>query len=99
MESPLPDLLPLLRKNSDVIVDKLDLYGLYPVARFNTLQGPTANQGVRQAILAAINPVEVMQAVMGEDTTAYNAPVGAFLPGTPSASSAGMDRLGGGKSL
>jgi len=54
---------------------------------------------VRQAILAAIDPVEVMQAVMGEDTTAYNAPVGTFLPGTPSASTAGMDRLGGKKSI
>jgi peptide/nickel transport system substrate-binding protein len=97
LESPLPDLLPLLRKNKNVVVDRLDQYGLYPVARFNSLQGPTANLGVRQAILTAIDPVEVMQAVMGEDASSYNAPVGAFLPGTLSASSAGMDRLGGRK--
>ena len=98
LELPLPDLLPLLRKNSDVVVDRLDQYGLYPVARFNSMQGPTANQGVRQAILAAIDPVEVMQAVMGDDASGYNAPVGTFLPDTPSASTAGMDRLGGKKS-
>ena len=96
-KSPLPDLLPLLRGNSNVVVDRLDLYGLYPVARFNCLQGPTANIGVRQAILAAVDPVEVMQAVMGEDSSAYNAPVGVFLPGTPSANTAGMDRVGGKK--
>ena len=99
VEQPLPDLLGLLRKNKDVVVEKLDLYGLYPVARFNSLQGPTANRGVRQAILAAINPVEVMQAVMGDDASGYNAPVGAFLPGTESANTAGMDRLGGKKSV
>jgi peptide/nickel transport system substrate-binding protein len=97
VEAPLPDLLPMLRKASGVVVDRLDLYGLYPVARFNSMQGPTANQGVRQAILAAVDPVEVMQAVMGEDASGYKAPVGAFLPGTPSASDAGMDRLGGKK--
>jgi len=98
LEAPLPDLLPLLRKNKDVVVDRLDQYGLYPVARLNSLQGPTANIGVRQAILAAIDQVEVMQAVMGEDATGYNAPVGVFLPGTDSASTVGMDRLGGKKS-
>jgi peptide/nickel transport system substrate-binding protein len=95
IEMPLPDLLPLLRKHPDVVVDRLDQYGLYPVARFNTLQGPTANRGVRQAILAAVNPVEVMQAVMGNDPSAYHAPIGCFLPGGPAASTAGMDRLGG----
>jgi peptide/nickel transport system substrate-binding protein len=99
LEAPLPDLLPLLRKDPNVVVDRLDAYGLYPVARFNATQGPTANQAVRQAILAAIDQREVMQAVMGDDTTGYNAPVGAFLPGTPSASSAGMDRLGGKRTL
>jgi peptide/nickel transport system substrate-binding protein len=97
VESPLPDLLPVLRKTNGVVVDRLDHYGLYPVARFNSLQGPTANQGVRQAILAAVDPVEVMQAVMGEDASGYKAPVGAFLPGSPSASDAAMDRLGGKK--
>ena len=98
LESPLPDLLPLLRKNKDVVVDRLDQYGLYPVARMNSMQGPTANIGVRQAILAAIDQVEVMQAVMGEDASGYNAPVGVFLPGTDSASTIGMDRLGAKKS-
>jgi peptide/nickel transport system substrate-binding protein len=98
VESPVPDLLPLLRKNTGVVVDRLDQYGLYPVARMNALQGPTANIGVRRAILAAIDPVEVMQAVMGEDASGYNAPVGVFLPGTASANSAGMDRIGGKRS-
>ncbi|MBN8874239.1 MAG: ABC transporter substrate-binding protein [Rhodospirillales bacterium] len=97
VEQPIPDLLPMLKRNADVVVDRLDPYGLYPVGRFNTLQGPTAKQGVRQAILAAVNPVEVMQAVVGDDPSAYHAPIGCYLFGTPSASTAGMDRLGGKK--
>ncbi len=47
VEMPLPDLLPMLRKASGVTVDRLDPYGLYPVARMNCLQGPTTNQGLR----------------------------------------------------
>ena len=94
LEMPIPDLLPSLKADRNVVVGKLDPYGLYPVLRFNHIQGPTANLGLRQAILAAIDAREVMQAVMGDDATAYRAPVGCFLPGTPYASDAGMDRLG-----
>ncbi len=94
LEMPLTDLLPVLQRDKGVVVGQIDPYGLYPVLRFNQLQGPTTNQGVRQAILAAIDSREVMQAIMGDDSDAYHAPVGAFLPGTPYANDAGMDRLG-----
>ena len=93
LEMPIPDLLPALKRDRQVVVGKLDPYGLYPVLRFNHTQSPTNNRKLRQAILAAINPKEVMQAVMGEDSSAYNAPVGAFLPGSAYATNAGMDRL------
>lgn len=96
IEMPLPDLLPMLKRSRDVVVGRLDPYGLYPVARFNSVSGPTANRGVRQAILAAVNQNEEMQAIMGDDKSAYRTHVGCFLPGTPSASDAGMDRVGKG---
>jgi peptide/nickel transport system substrate-binding protein len=99
LEMPLPDLIPQLKKARGVVVDRLDPYGLYPVLRPNHLIAPTNNRGLRQAILAAIDPVEVMQSFMGEDARTYNAPIGCFLPGTPSANTAGMDRLGGKKSV
>lgn len=99
VEQPLPDLLDRLRRNKDVVVDRLDPYGIYPVLRMNHLQPPTNNVALRRAILAAIDPTEVMQALMGDDTSAYTAPIGCFLPGTESANDAGMDRLGGKKSL
>jgi peptide/nickel transport system substrate-binding protein len=97
IEIPLPDLLGQLREDRNVVVDRLDPYGLYPVLRPNHVVAPTDNRGLRRAMLAAINPVEVMQSFMGDDASTYNAPIGCFLPGTESANNAGMDRLGGKK--
>ena len=79
MDLPLPDLLPLLRKASGVTVAPIDIYGTFGGLRPNYLQGPTANAGVRRAMLAAIDQVEVMTAVMGEDKSLYRAP-GRLLP-------------------
>ena len=99
LEMPIPDLIPTLKRDRNVVIGRLDPYGLYPILRFNQVQGPTANLALRQAILAAVDPREVMQAVMGDDSSTYNAPVGCFLPGTPSANQAAMNRLGGTRPL
>ena len=40
---PGPD--PALKQDRGVVVGRLDPYGLYPVLRFNHLQGPTTNRG------------------------------------------------------
>jgi peptide/nickel transport system substrate-binding protein len=76
-----------------VSVGPIDIYGTYAVLRPNFLHAPTANAGVRRAILAAIDQVEVMTAVMGGDESLYRAPVGYFLPTSPMASDAGMDAV------
>lgn len=91
LEAPLPDLLPMLRKAKGVTVGVLDETGYYGVLRPNWEQGPTANLGVRQAMLAAIDQVDIMTATMGEDKSLYRAPVGMFIPGSSSANDAGMD--------
>ncbi|HSU05525.1 MAG TPA: ABC transporter substrate-binding protein [Acetobacteraceae bacterium] len=93
LDSPLPDLLPMLGKTEGVTVGPIDIYGTFGGLRPNALQGPTANPAIRRAILAAIDQTEVMTAVMGDDPKLYRAPVGFFLPGTPSATDAGMDRV------
>ncbi len=93
LDSPVPDLLPMLRKASGVTVGPIDIYGTFGGLRPNCLHSPTANEGVRRAILAAIDQVEVMTAVMGEEKSLYRAPVGYFLPGTPSANDGGMDAV------
>ena len=94
VEQPLPDLLPLLRANADVVVDRLDPIGLAPQCRPNSLVGPTAHPLVRRAIMASIDQKEVMQAVMGDDTRAYRTPVGALMPGRSGAGDAGMEFIG-----
>ncbi len=99
LETPLPDLLPLLRKSAGVTVGVLDRTGYYGVLRPNWEQGPTVNLGVRQAMLAAVDQVEVMTATMGEDRSLYNAPVGLFVPGSAGANDAGMDLVRKRKSI
>ncbi len=91
VETPLPDLLPMLRKTPGVTVGVLDRTGYYGVLRPNWEQGPTSVLGVRQAMLAAIDQVEVMTATMGEDRSLYNAPVGLFVPGSVGENEAGME--------
>jgi peptide/nickel transport system substrate-binding protein len=93
IDQPLPDLLGLLRRARGVQVGEIDNYGTFGVLRPNHMQGPTANPGVRRAMLAAVDQVAVMTAVMGEDRSLYRAPVGYFLPGTPSANDAGMEAV------
>ena len=93
LEVPLPDLLPMLRRANGVTVDRLDTHGIFPVLRPNCLIGPTANPAVRRAMLAAIDQTDVMTAVMGEDRGGWRAPVGFFVPGTESASEAGMEAV------
>lgn len=93
LDQPLPDLLPLLRRARGVMVAPLDTFGTFGALRPNHLHGATANPGVRRAMLAAIDQVEVMTAVMGQDEALFRAPVGYFLPGTGSANEAGMERV------
>lgn len=91
VEAPLPDLLPMLKKTPGVTVGVLDESGYYGVLRPNWTQGPTANVGVRRAMMAAINQVDIMTATMGDDKSLHRAPVGIFIPGSPGANEAGMD--------
>jgi peptide/nickel transport system substrate-binding protein len=93
LDAPLPDLLGMLRSKGGIEVAPIDIYGTFGGLRPNHLHGPTANAGVRRAMLAVIDQVDVMTAVMGGDPTLYRAPVGYFIPGTPSASDAGMDAV------
>jgi peptide/nickel transport system substrate-binding protein len=99
LDTPLPDLLPMLRSKAGLTVGVLDTTGIFGLLRPNWEQGPTSNLGVRQAMLAAIDQVEVMTATMGEDTSLYRAPVGLFIPGSPGANDAGMDLVRRRKSI
>ena len=94
IDAPLADLLPRLRQNRNVTVDVIDQFGFTTMLRLNHASGPTANRGIRQAIMAAIDQAEIMQAVTGGDPKTYTIPAGVFAAGGPCASDAGFDRLG-----
>jgi peptide/nickel transport system substrate-binding protein len=93
LDSPLPDLLPMLKKASGVTVGPIDIYGTLGGLRPNHLHAPTSNAGIRRAMMAAIDQTEVMTAVMGDDKNLWRAPVGYFMPGTPSVNDAGMEAV------
>jgi len=93
VENPLADLLPMLRKAQGVTVGRLDTHGVFPVLRPNFIVGPTANVAVRRAMMLSIDQSDAMTAVMGDDRDGWRAPVGFFVPGSASASDAGMEIL------
>ena len=93
IEQPLPDQLSRLRRAPGVVVAPTDIYGTFAALRFNHLHVPTSNPAIRRAMLACVDQTEVMTAMMGDAKELYRAPVGYFLPGTPSANDAGMEAV------
>ncbi len=89
------DLLPLLRRNRNVEVARNDPAGWMGILRFNHLQPPFDNPGIRRAFLLAVNQADHMQAVAGADRAMWNDGVGIFTPGTPLANDEGLGVLTG----
>ena len=87
-EQPIGDLLPLLRRARDIQVTTYDPIGAVVLMRPNHLHPPFDNVGVRRAVLAAINQVEYMQAMVGDPAIFRECK--AFFPcGTPMSSGTG----------
>lgn len=82
-ESPLPDLVPLLRRNRNVSVDIADPLGNIGSFRMNHLHAPFNNPKVRQAVQMALSQEDYMRAVVGSDTKLWKASASFFTPGTP----------------
>ena len=92
---PPADLQPLLGKSKGVVNPTIVPTGLVATMRFNNLQAPFNNPAIRRAIIGAVNQADYMTAVMGEDRAGWSDKVGYFCPGTPMASTAGMEKLTG----
>jgi peptide/nickel transport system substrate-binding protein len=91
-ESPTPDLLPLLRRNTDLTVPPADPMGYMGTLRMNHLQPPFNNPALRRAVLGAVSQTDFMAAAAG-DPSNWRCGVGVFCPGTPMATQAGMEVL------
>ena len=97
-EQPLFDLLPEIRKRPDLAVSTVDVTGNIGVMRCNTLFPPFDNPGVLRALLPAVDQTMFMQAVAGDDRQYWRDSVGYFAPGTPMASTRGVEALTGPRS-
>jgi peptide/nickel transport system substrate-binding protein len=98
-ETPLPDLLPLLRRNRDIEIGVINPAGNLGVLRFNFLHPPFDNAAVRRALLPAVEQRAFMDAAIGTDPALSVVPAGVFTPGTPLANAAGLEVLTGPRSL
>jgi peptide/nickel transport system substrate-binding protein len=90
-ENPTQDLSNLLKTKSGITVEIQDPTGQMATMRLNHLTPPFNNPAVRRALLHAINQTDFMEAVVGDEPSMFHVPVGVFCPGTPMASTAGLD--------
>ncbi len=84
------DLLPVLRRNGNIVVNVRTIVAWMGMLRPNHTQPPFNNPAVRRAVLGAINQSDYMIAVAGEDQSLWRANCGFFTPGSPMATDVGM---------
>ncbi len=87
------DLMPLLARSRGVKVVVQEPSGQIPILRFNHLQPPFNNPGIRRALLGAVSQEDVVTAVVGTDPKMSRTGVGYFCPDTPMASAVGLEAL------
>jgi peptide/nickel transport system substrate-binding protein len=90
---PDPDLLAPMRRNRRLTLTQIDPTGQVGTLRFNHLTAPFNNPAIRRAFLRAVVQADFMTAVVGPDRTRWRDGLGFFMPGSPSASAAGMEML------
>lgn len=92
-EYPLHDLLPLMRRNRELVVEQRLLEGTYGVCRFNTLQPPFNNPAIRRAVAMAVDQRDYLRAVAGNEPDGWGVCEGVFTCGTPMANEVGSEIL------
>ncbi len=97
IEQPLIDLLPVLKKNRDIVVEIKDPSGMCGQVRLNHTQPPFNNPAVRRVILKGLNQADCMSAVAGGDSTLWRDKAGFFSVTSPMSSDAGLDAIGSSK--
>ncbi len=82
-EQPLPDLIPILKRNKNIKVDIADPLGNIGSFRFNHLLPPFDKLKARLAVMTAMNQEDYMRAVVGSDDALWKNIPSFFTPGTP----------------
>src|SRR5258708_3321984 len=83
LETVLPDVLPILRKNRNLVTAINDPVGLVGVLAMNHLFPPFNDVRARRAILMALSQEDYIRAVVGDDDSLWKSMPGYFAPGTP----------------
>jgi peptide/nickel transport system substrate-binding protein len=65
------DLVPLLRRNPDIVIAPSNPQGYIGGLRFNHLHPPFNDVRLRRAVLVAVNQEDYMRAIMGDDHSAW----------------------------
>jgi peptide/nickel transport system substrate-binding protein len=99
LELVLPDLLPVLRKNRDLVTAINDPVGNVGELVMNHLLPPFNDVRARQAILMALSQEDYMRAIVGGDDSLWKPMPGYFPPGTPLYTEEGGDILKGPRKL
>ena len=98
-ETPIADLIPVLKRNRNVKVDISDPLGNIGTFRMNHLHAPFNDVRARRAVLMAMNQEDYMRAIVGDDNALWKPIPGFFTPGTPLYSEEGGDILKGPRNL
>ncbi|HEY7248450.1 MAG TPA: ABC transporter substrate-binding protein [Xanthobacteraceae bacterium] len=98
-ETPISDLVPLLRKNRNIKVDIADPLGNIGSFRMNHLYPPFNDVRARRAILMAMSQEDYMRAIVGDDDALWKPLPGFFTPGTALYTEEGGEILKGPRNL
>jgi len=94
-ENPVPDLVPLLKRNRNISLDISDPLGNIGTLRMNHLHPPFNDVRVRRAVLMALSQEDYMRSVVGDDETLWKPLPSYFTPGTDVYTENGGDLLKG----
>ncbi len=92
-EYPLHDLVPLLRRNREIVVGQRLAQGTYAGMRVNHLHPPFDNPAVRRALAMGIDQRDHLRAVAGEDQSLWGACESVYACGTTYETAAGNEVL------
>ena len=98
-ENPISDLVPLLRKNRNIMVDIADPLGNIGSFRMNHLYPPFNDVRARRAVLMAMSQEDYMRAIVGDDNNLWKPLPGFFTPGTALYTEEGGDILKGPRNI
>jgi peptide/nickel transport system substrate-binding protein len=83
LQNVLPDVLPLLRKNPNLVTAINDPVGMAGMLVMNHLHPPFNDVRARRAILMALSQEDYMRAYVGDDDSLCKPMPGFFAPATP----------------